>query len=109
MLASIPVLILLFLIIYFLSKDFLEIFNIHFSIYSIFSLSQKGAFYIFIGYIGHLICDLLNHKKIPFFHPSGKKFSLSFISTGTDKEIIFRNLLWLILIFQIILTINNLI
>ena len=56
----------------------------------------------FLGYLSHLIYDMMNPKGIPLFYPVSKNhIHIAKIVTGSFEEIVFRFINLLLLIFML--------
>lgn len=56
-------------------------------------LAGKG---LFLGFLYHIVCDVLTPMGIPFLNPMGRKYSIGIIASRGFRALILSGLCWLL-------------
>ena len=71
-----------------------------------FSLPDFITTFFILGYLSHLLGDVLTISGVPLFYPLSKKYAIPIVKTGGNMEKVFQLLVGLFMIYQLGLVFN---
>jgi len=67
-----------------------------------YQLDIQYLYFFNIGYLSHILSDLLTKSGVPLLYPYKKNLKIPIIRTGDKKEFIFRTIVYAGLLFMIV-------